>query len=261
MNRQSDFKNNDGMTMGTKERRLREKNNRIRTIQDAAKSVFFQKGFQGTTMEEIAKMAEVGKGTIYLYFKNKEDLYASILLNGIQRLRKRLLGFAEDLEKGKLNSSSDVVMGFFRVNFEHYAENPDSLRIYRTFQMNNLLLSLSKKNYERINTEGGENLRIARRIIAKAIEMGIFPDLNPVQVVNIFWATFLGNVQVGESKTPFGKKDYLADNTKLSFSLLAQGIKSLGASPLKYLSGDIPETVPSTEVLPGRSAKIGGGDF
>jgi len=213
--------------MGIKERKLREKNNRIQTIQDAAKSVFFKKGFQSATMEEIANLAEVSKGTIYLYFKNKDDLYTSIILGGIERLRRRLKKFEGDLAKGSFINSEDVVMGFFQLNWEHYAENPDSLRIYRTFQLNNLFLHLSKKNFEQINAAGMGNLKIARRIIIKAIEMGVFPPLNPYQVVDIIWALFLGNVQIGESKAWFTKKDHLADNLKLSFSMMSKGIQAM----------------------------------
>ena len=40
-------------------------------------------------------------------------------------------------------------------------------------------------------------------------------------------AVFLGNVQLGESKLVFTKKNHLMDNLKLSFSLIAEGIKAL----------------------------------
>jgi len=206
---------------------MREKSERIKAIQDAAKKVFFKKGFQNAKIEEIARLAEVSKGTIYIYFKNKDDLYTSIILQGIERLRKRLLNFENGFDHGMFKNSADVVMGFLNLNFEHYAENPDSLKIYQSFQLNNLFLSLSKENYERINAAGVENFRIARRIIAKAIEMNLFPHLNPAQVIDVIWAVFLGNVQIGESKALFTKKNFLKHNLDLSFSLLSRGIEAL----------------------------------
>ena len=213
--------------MGTKERRLREKNKRIKAIQDAAKVVFFEKSFQNATIEEIARLAEVSKGTIYLYFKNKDDLYTSLILEGIERLRKRLINFERQIEEKPFRNSADVVMGFFNLSVEHYSENPDSLRIYHSFQLNNLFLSLSKENCERINVAGTNNLKIARRIIARAIKMNLFPKLDPVQAIDVFWAVFLGNVQIGESKAAFTKKDFLMDNLRLSFFLLQKGIETL----------------------------------
>ena len=60
--------------MGIAERRQREKESRIRHIRDSAAAVFFEKGFEAATMEDIAARAEISKAAIYLYFKSKEDL-------------------------------------------------------------------------------------------------------------------------------------------------------------------------------------------
>ena len=44
----------------------------------AAKKVFAQRGFAGATISEIALQAEIGKGTVYEYFKSKEDLFFAV---------------------------------------------------------------------------------------------------------------------------------------------------------------------------------------
>lgn len=64
--------------MGIKERKEREKERRRHQIMVAAKRVFSAKGFSKTTIEDIAREAELSPGTLYLYFKNKDDLYASL---------------------------------------------------------------------------------------------------------------------------------------------------------------------------------------
>ena len=46
---------------------------------DAARSIFARIGYAQTTLEEVAELAEFGKGTIYNYFPNKEALFASVL--------------------------------------------------------------------------------------------------------------------------------------------------------------------------------------
>jgi len=48
-------------------------------IMDAAVSIFAKKGYRDTTLEEIAITSEFGKGTIYNYFKSKEDIYSAII--------------------------------------------------------------------------------------------------------------------------------------------------------------------------------------
>jgi AcrR family transcriptional regulator len=54
--------------------RVRNKLEKLRRIKDAAQSLFLAKGFDDTTMREIAVRAGVGLGTIFLYAKNKRDL-------------------------------------------------------------------------------------------------------------------------------------------------------------------------------------------
>jgi AcrR family transcriptional regulator len=76
--------------MGIKERKEREKGRRRQQIMVAAKRVFSQRSFNKATMEDIAKEAELSPGTIYLYFKNKEELFASLSLRILQYMSIRL---------------------------------------------------------------------------------------------------------------------------------------------------------------------------
>ena len=76
--------------MGIQERKEREKDRRRQQIIVAAKRVFSEKGFNKSTMEDIANEAELSPGTLYLYFKNKEELYASLSLRILQYLNIRV---------------------------------------------------------------------------------------------------------------------------------------------------------------------------
>ena len=76
--------------MGIAERKEREKLKRRNDIIDAAEKVFFSRGFESATMDEIAEMAELSKGTLYLYFKSKEDLQFAIFMRGSDILMKRM---------------------------------------------------------------------------------------------------------------------------------------------------------------------------
>ena len=64
--------------MSVAERRQREKEARRARILDAAELVFRSRGPDHTTMEDVAEAAQLGKGTLYLYFKTKEDLLLAI---------------------------------------------------------------------------------------------------------------------------------------------------------------------------------------
>jgi len=58
--------------MSISERKAREKEHRRRTILHAAERLFAREGFMNTSLDAIAEEVEISKGTIYLYFKNKE---------------------------------------------------------------------------------------------------------------------------------------------------------------------------------------------
>ena len=68
--------------MGIIERKEREKLARKTEIINAAEKIFFKKGFENSTMDDIAKEAEFTKKTLYSYFKSKEELYFEIMLLG-----------------------------------------------------------------------------------------------------------------------------------------------------------------------------------
>lgn len=74
-------------------RREREREERRERILDAAQHIFESKGLDVATMEDIADQAQLGKGTLYLYFKTKEDLLLAMAL----RHQRELLGIFEDV--------------------------------------------------------------------------------------------------------------------------------------------------------------------
>jgi len=76
--------------MGIAERRNREKEQRRTDIIDAAKRLFFTKGYNITTMDDIANEAELSKGTLYLYFKNKEELAFTIIYENIELIKRMI---------------------------------------------------------------------------------------------------------------------------------------------------------------------------
>ena len=65
--------------MGVKERRAREGTARLDAILAAAESVFARDGYQLARMEDIAETAELAKGTLYYYFKSKDEIFARLL--------------------------------------------------------------------------------------------------------------------------------------------------------------------------------------
>jgi len=76
-----------------------------RTILEAATTVFLDKGYDGTSMDDVARLAAVSKPTIYRYFPDKKRLFAAIVItttdqvNGLVRLVVETLPDDGDLER------------------------------------------------------------------------------------------------------------------------------------------------------------------
>ncbi len=89
--------------MGVAERRQREREERRDSILDAAEQTFLDKGVVMATMDEVAQRAEVSKGTLYLYFRSKDDLYLTIitrtLTDMVEVLRQAATGGGTGLER------------------------------------------------------------------------------------------------------------------------------------------------------------------
>ncbi|MEO0245016.1 MAG: TetR/AcrR family transcriptional regulator, partial [candidate division WOR-3 bacterium] len=66
-----------------------------------AEQIFFENGYYKTKIDDIAKSAKVAKGTIYLYFKSKEDLFISIIEKNLGDFYNKI---KEVSEKEKSNS-------------------------------------------------------------------------------------------------------------------------------------------------------------
>lgn len=72
--------------MGSHERKSQEKLIRKNDILKAAEKIFIQKGYESSTMDEIAADAEYTKRTVYQYFPAKEDIYFALALNAFEKL-------------------------------------------------------------------------------------------------------------------------------------------------------------------------------
>ncbi|MBU2252071.1 MAG: TetR/AcrR family transcriptional regulator, partial [Proteobacteria bacterium] len=91
--------------MGLEERRKRERENRKNAILKAARKLFFEKGFRQVTVENIARKAEFSKGSIYLYFNSKEEIYSQILLNDIDKFHDSVA----DILQGPSSASEALI--------------------------------------------------------------------------------------------------------------------------------------------------------
>src|SRR5215470_851175 len=97
--------------MGVKERKQREKEKRTNDILEAARQIFESKGFLNTTLQDVAKEAEISVGLIYRYFDSKEDIFASLALKGAKQFDKDLETILRRASNGRRRPTPAQVFG------------------------------------------------------------------------------------------------------------------------------------------------------
>jgi len=159
--------------MGIADRRQREKEQRRTEILDAAERLFFSRRYDDVSMDEIAREAELNKATIYLYFQNKEALYAALVLRGIEILKEKYTACMENRAPGIVKVA---LMG--QAYYQFSQEQPDYLRMIHFY---------GSERFSRENpctAEIGKGYGTCRLILRDAVQEGIDdgtirPDLDP----------------------------------------------------------------------------------
>ena len=170
--------------MGIKERKIKEKQIRKREILEAAGRLFSGKKGLNATMDDLAEMTELGKGTLYLYFPNKESLLQVLAEKAIGLLRKRLTKVIDDSKTG----------------VEQLADNGDTFVKFLKDKPFYALLILKYENTVLKHINSGADtlliepmLEILHGILKKGKNDGtIRSDIGTKELVTILWSQMLG---------------------------------------------------------------------
>ncbi len=87
-------------------------------ISAAAMKLFSEKGYEQTSMEDIAREAEVGKATIYGYFKNKQEIFIAFCDEELDRSLEKL-----QLDKMDNKPIIEILVGYFALDFLFFENN------------------------------------------------------------------------------------------------------------------------------------------
>ncbi len=208
--------------MGIYERKQREKAQRRQEILNAARSVFSVKGFNSTTMEEIASQAELSPGTLYLYFKNKEELHTSLSINILKFLSSRI----NRVMKKKI-SVEEKLESFRDIFIDIYENDPQILINLFHLQSGETLHHLSDELLERLKKYSYEAHGAIIGVVKEGINSGIFMEGHPVALADVIWATYSGVVLWVDSKRLLNdQKDFVKSTLTTAFKIMIQGMKT-----------------------------------
>ncbi len=207
--------------MGIQERQERERERRRQQIIVATKKVFSEKGFNKATMDDIAGEAELSPGTLYLYFKNKEELYASLSLRILQYLHMRV----EHVENDPKLDPEQKLDALIEAMYDVYDFDPLVIINMFHLQSSETLKNLSAQLIDEIKELSRQSIGGFARVFKEGIEKGVFVDRHPIALSDSFWALFSGVVLWTNSKRVINKdKDFLKETLDLAFRIFKQGI-------------------------------------
>jgi AcrR family transcriptional regulator len=208
--------------MGIQERKKREKNMRRQVIQNAAKELFIVKGFNSTTIEEIAEKAELSPATIYLYFKNKGELYASLNLMTLEYLFNE----TKKIFNGKDLSVEEKISKFKDAMYNTYKYDPLILRNIMHIQLEDTLLTISPALMNRINRLTQKIMTMVAHFCEEGVRRGRLIEGHGMAYADIIWGLFSGLVLWEESKKRLNpQKDFLKSTLDKGFDIFYSGIK------------------------------------
>lgn len=162
----------------------RRKEVRPSEILDAALQLFIDKGFKATKMEDIAKAAGVTKGTPYLYFDNKEEIFKAVVrenlvsrVSALQQMAQRHEGSCEEILKLMMRSwwhevGESPLAGICKLVISEATNFPDLARYY-----NDQVIEPSHA--------------MLRELIERGMSSGEFRQLNADAVVDTIVAPML----------------------------------------------------------------------
>src|SRR3989337_3436592 len=172
------------MTITT--RKERQKEELKAKILEAAKELFMLKGFEDTSIRNIAEKIEYSPTTIYLYFKDKDDIFHALHVEGFTLLNQyfRPLGHVEDPFE-RLKAINKAYINFAMENGEFY----DLMFIIRS-----PISSLSKddSSWE----EGNRAFDFLLNTVNQCISKGYFKGMNPEVLAFTVWSMVHGIVSL-----------------------------------------------------------------
>jgi TetR/AcrR family transcriptional regulator len=207
--------------MGIAERKEREKKQRRNEIIDAAERIFFSKGFESATMEDVANEAELSKATLYLYFKSKEDLHFGICARGLKIL---LDMFKKAISKSKNSFENLVEVGKAYVKFAQKHNNYFKCMMHfetkelQGMECNNCLLG---------NIDDCPLIFLIKLIEKGQTDKSLKTGVSPEIMGHLLWSQTTGVLQMINTKKCkiFQEKINAEEIIKGHFRILKTGIK------------------------------------
>ncbi len=216
--------------MYARKRKEWEKHQRQNRIIDISQKIFVEQGYGGTTMDRIAKEAGYCKRTLYLYFKDKEDLFAAIVLKGLEKLEEKM---EEAMETA--NNGLDKIHAMAWTYFRFWSEEPLSFKFMVMFDHKNRYYhrstSLEEDSFFKMKCQRifDRLADMAIKAIEDAMNVGaIKSSLSPLQLMLILWGELSGVMETIATRKGLLQDTYGITPEDIFLNFITMVEKSLG---------------------------------
>lgn len=156
--------------------RFVDKEEKKKNILLAAQKVFARKGFTSAKIDDVAREARIGKGTVYEYFKSKEDIFFALYEEVKAELHRRIFSIDKELPPGeKLRKYLASAL----LSFEAWR---DFSFVLLDFWAVHKRSSSSKVNFDELYSEAREQIA---SVIKEGIKNGDFKKVNPTHAASL----------------------------------------------------------------------------
>ncbi len=215
--------------MGINERKEKEKEIRRNDIIEAAERIFFTKGYDHATMDDVAKEAEFSKRTVYVYFNSKEQIYFEIMTRGY----KLLIGMLkDDLQREKACNAIEEIRQISLTLYRFSKDYPEYFKAIMEYENGELDFQkgIPDQSREECYALGEEILGHLTGTLEKGIAEGsIRIDLDVVKTALVLWACMIGVFNTAKKKENYIKNYHRTTPEELisaAFQLIVRSIQT-----------------------------------
>lgn len=210
--------------MGLAERREKEKHSRRLRILESARGLFFAEGFKNVTVDKIAKLSELGKGSIYLYFNSKEEIYAQILLKDIEKFNSQAAALFYNKK-----SASVLLTEFSCFYADFFLNDPELFRILMAYMLQPSHMNLSNELNPQVFRANARSVDIIGKILQIGEQSNEFPvKINLKRNQYAIWGMLNGIISLyifsGSEKS---RREKIHSTIKSTLEIFIKGLKHI----------------------------------
>lgn len=204
----------------TQDRKRTEREARRRRIQGAARPIFVERGFAATSIEQIARQAEMSVGAIYLYFQSKEDLYVSLLPDALAPLEAALAA-------GRTEPPDERMTGAWAALLAWSRQDVEGARTLGLLARPGLAAQLSPEDATAASAAIARIKAQLSGAISDGITASTYRQADPIAVAELVWSTFVGGLNLDLVAANLGEP--VVDRTAL-IAVIEASLRGSGGS-------------------------------